>query len=218
MKPRRTCLMEQDQALDTYFDSLLIENDITQYSGVEPRSKQNSKSQSTRHADDEVDKKQNNNGSAKIGPDIQAYQRSDFLALFFNVDNFLLATPLQDLSRTIDLPKEFARFPNQPVMVIGYLQDKHDHIALLDTSALFTNGNRRAIQQRDTKLYRKALIIRDSHWGIPCDGVSSVVKLTSAEIQWRRSRVNKPWLLGTATDQLRSLIDLNRLIAHQSFT
>ncbi|GEM_PF-2113322 len=208
--------MDQGLALDVYFQTLLVDNITTREIVAESSAKQNSETQAI-NKKDAFDEQSSVRVGAKNGSDRKDNQHSDFLALFFKVNNLPLATPLQDLSRTIDLPEEIGQLPNQPAMVIGYIQNQGDQVVLLDTPFLFKRDVRKIKQQHDTSSYKKALIIRNSHWGIVCDEVSAVVKLEFNEIQWRRSKVDKPWLLGIATDQLRSLIDLNRLIAHQSF-
>ncbi len=212
-----TRLIAQNQALDRYFETLLVENDPAGNSAVEDCVKKVAPLESKRPIEEHGGFDGANVGSSPVSKH-RPVNQGNFLALFFDIGNMRLATPLQDLSRTINLPTRLNQLPNYPAIVIGSIQTQGEHIILLDTTALFEPSNPSAIQQHEKRFYKKALIIRNSHWGIPCDEVTAVVKLTPKEIQWRRSTINKSWLLGTEISQLRSLIDFNRLIPHQSST
>lgn len=212
-----TPLIAQDQALYCYFETLLGGKDSATNAVVGDSTANNRTKDARRlvNGSDEI-------GRAKANPksvsNHQSIKRRDFLALFFDIGNLRLATPLQDLSRTIDLPKQLNHLPNYPATVIGSLQNHGEHIILLDTPLLFEFDDPSAMRQRKKRNYQKALIIRNSHWGIPCDKVTAVLKVTSKEIQWRRPTTNKPWLLGIEINHLRSLVDFNRLIALQTCT
>jgi len=140
------------------------------------------------------------------------WARSDFQALFFKVDKFILATPLTELLRTIKVDKRPTKIPGQPSWFMGLLDTHEQRIGVLDTGQLIfgkTIG-----QQRDLKKqpFQRILITSDGKWGLACDEILSIGKLEPDKVRWRTLRQKKPWLIGTVIDELTAVIDVNHLV------
>lgn len=203
-------LVKQGQALNSYLDGLLSE---PQRQIPEPtRCLDSVNRNELKSVYDSADVEHERNVTA-IAP--ACLQESHFQVLFFKINGLLLATPLRDLSRTIEMPKKLLQLPDQTSWVVGIVEDQGDQILLVDVPLLFQSqpGPNRISGVANS--HRNVLITKNRRWGVPCDEVSSVSPLSSGDISWRRSTTSKSWLLGTVTEKLCALIDLNRLIPLQ---
>lgn len=144
------------------------------------------------------------------------WTQDEFQALFFKLDNLVLATPLTELLRTIKLEAKLTGIPNQPSWFMGLLDTGEQAIGVLDTGQLVfgkTIG-----QQRDQKKqpFKRILITHDGKWGLVCDEILSIGKLQSQAVRWRTLRKKRPWLMGTVIEELTAVIDINKLVPHKT--
>ncbi len=143
------------------------------------------------------------------------WARSEFQALFFKVDKFILATPLTELLRTIEVDKKPTRIPGQPSWFMGLLDTHEQRIGVLDTGQLIfgkTIGQQRDLEKQP---FQRILITGDGKWGLACDEILSIGKLEPDKVRWRTLRQKKPWLIGTVIDELTAVIDVNHLVPHR---
>jgi len=143
------------------------------------------------------------------------WAQQEFQALFFKVDQLILATPLTDLSRTVKIERRISQIPGQPSWFIGLLDDQDSRIGVLDTGQLLfgkLRGSRRDLAQ---KPFQRILITEDKRWGLACDEILSIGKLKPEKVRWRTSRQKKPWLIGTVIDELTAIVDLRALVPHR---
>jgi len=143
------------------------------------------------------------------------WARSEFQALFFKVDKFILATPLTELLRTIEVDKKPTRIPGQPSWFMGLLDTHEQRIGVLDTGQLIfgkTIGQQRDLEKQP---FQRILITGDGKWGLACDEILSIGKLEPDKVRWRTLRQKKPWLIGTVIDELTAVIDINHLVPHR---
>ncbi len=204
-------LVKQEQALNIYFDGLLSEP----------------QGQIPEHTKCAENKNQNDaqlvcdSATAEYQHTVKAMEPSclqgfHFQVLFFEINNLLLATPLRDLSRTIEIPETLVHLPDQPPWVVGMVEDQGDKIILVDVPFLFTSQLSSDSRSGVSNGHCKVLVTKNRRWGIPCNEVSAVSLLNAEDVKWRRSSNTKSWLLGMVTEKLCALIDLNRLILLQS--
>jgi len=143
------------------------------------------------------------------------WARSEFQALFFKVDKFILATPLTELLRTIEVDKKPTKIPGQPSWFMGLLDTHEQRIGVLDTGQLIfgkTIGQQRDLEKQP---FQRILITHDGRWGLACDEILSIGKLEPDKVRWRTLRQKKPWLIGTVIDELTAVIDVNHLVPHR---
>ncbi len=141
-----------------------------------------------------------------------AWAQQEFQALFFKVDNMILATPLVDLLRTIKIEKSPTRIPGQPSWFMGLLDTQQERIGVLDTGQLIFGksiGSRRDLADQP---YKNILMTHDGRWGLACDEVLTIGRLVPHKVRWRTYRPTRPWLMGTVIDELTAIIDVNCLV------
>jgi len=139
----------------------------------------------------------------------------EFQALFFKVDQLILATPLIELSRTIKLERKPTKIPGQPSWFLGLLDEHDSRIGVLDTGQLILGKNRGRLRDLTERPFQRILITQDRKWGLACDEILSIGKLKPEKIRWRTVRQRKPWLIGTVIDELAAVIDVKQLVPHR---
>lgn len=143
------------------------------------------------------------------------WTQHEFQALFFKVDQLILATPLIDLSRTIKLERKPTKIPGQPSWFLGLLDQHDSRIGVLDTGQLVFGKSRGSQRNLEENPFKRILITEDKKWGLACDEILSIGKLMPEKVRWRTIRQKKPWLVGTVIDELTAIIDVKQLVPHR---
>jgi len=144
------------------------------------------------------------------------WAQHEFQALFFRVDQMILATPLVELLKTIKIDKEPTKISGQPSWFMGLLDVQELRVGILDMGQMVF-GKMKG-QQRDLKTnpFERILITLDGKWGLACDEVLSIGKLEPKNVRWRSMRKKRPWLIGTVIDELITVVDVKQLVPHRS--
>lgn len=151
--------------------------------------------------------------SAKLHPlsIMPDWSRQEFQALFFRVGPLILATPLIALSRTLKIDRKPGLIPGQPSWFIGLLDEHDSRIGVLDTGQLIY-GKTRGARDLEKEPFQRILVTRDKRWGLACDDILTIGRLTPDKVRWRTSRQKKPWLIGTVIEELTAVIDVEALV------
>ena len=221
----RTQVVQQDLALDLYLSRLLEDMPVVEelYTAVVPvvEAKVEIIPESEQQEDAqliEVDPVLQPVPVEQVAPAEQAlalmpeWAQNEFQALFFRVDNMILATPLVELLRTIKFDREATKIPRQPSWFIGLLEEQDKKVGVLDTGQLIfgkTLGSQRNLEERP---FSRLLITRDGNWGLACDEVLSIGRLEPEKVRWRTHREKRPWLIGTVIEELTAIVDVNQLV------
>ncbi len=234
-KPKKTAeqIVRQEQALDIYFKNMLeglLPKSADAATVVENKTKPITKKETAPVvAKDalpaEVIKQPKSTQSTekpeqteqKLHPlsVMPEWSQQEFQALFFVVDKMTLAVPLTELLRTIEYNRKVCKIPEQPTWFLGLMDELDSRVGILDTGQLIF-GKVHGIQ-RDLleKPYQSILITADGRWGLACDGVLSIGKLTPDKVRWRTLRTKRPWLIGTVIDELIAVVDVKTLVPHR---
>lgn len=143
------------------------------------------------------------------------WSRHEFQALFFKVDELILATPLTELLRTIKVVRKPTPIPGQPSWFLGLLDEHDTRIGVLDTGQLIFGKKRGALRDLEAKPFQRILITQDSRWGLACDEILAIGKVQPDKVRWRTNRQSKPWLIGTVIEELTAVIDVRALVPHR---
>lgn len=146
------------------------------------------------------------------------WAQQEFQALFFKVEHMILATPLHELSRTINLNRKIGKIPGQPSWFMGLLDDQDNRVGVLDTGQLVFGKQRGSQRDRETHPFKQILITVDNRWGLACDEVLSIGRLQPDKVRWRTQRQHRPWLIGTVIEELTAIIDVQMLVPHRKTT
>jgi len=141
-----------------------------------------------------------------------AWAQNEFLALFFRVGKLLLATPLCELQHTRKMPEKPGRVPGQPSWFLGLMEDQGRQLGIVDTGQLLFASHRGALQNTRSRDYARVLVVHGKKWALACDEVLSMSRLPPERVRWRTRRQNRPWLIGTLTEELIAVIDIHQLL------
>ena len=143
------------------------------------------------------------------------WAQQEFPALFFQVEQLILATPLIDLSRTIKMERCPTKIPGQPSWFLGLLEVNDTRVGVLDTGQLIFGKTRGSQRDLETSPFRHILITQDKRWGLACDEILSIAKLKPDKVRWRTQRKKRAWLIGTVIEELTAVIDVKQLVPHR---
>ncbi|MBE0470196.1 MAG: chemotaxis protein CheW [Methyloprofundus sp.] len=140
------------------------------------------------------------------------YAQDEFSALFFKVGNLVLAAPLTDLSRAIKFDGKVTKIPQQPLWFMGLKAELEQKVGILNMAYLIQGKNRARTRDYRQQPFKNVILTEDGQWGLACDELLTIAKLTPEKVRWRTDRQNKPWLIGTVIEQLIVIVDINQLV------
>jgi len=143
------------------------------------------------------------------------WTQHEFQALFFKVGKVVLAAPLTELLRTINVKKAPTRIPGQPSWFMGLLDTQDQRIGVLDTGQLIFGKTRGQQRNLDEQPFKRILISGDGRWGLACDEILSIGKIEPEKVRWRTARQKRPWLVGTVIEELTAIVDVDKLVPHR---
>ena len=140
------------------------------------------------------------------------WSHTEFQALQFKIGDLTVATPLKALSRMLLFNQKLTKMPAQAAWILGILEENGRKVAILDGQQLIDGKVKGAQRDLASQPFSNLLICADSHWGVACDEVLSVVKIKPDGVRWRPLRKIRPWLVGPSIEALVAIIDLNQLV------
>lgn len=212
-------LIEQELALDSYLATMLAELPSTE--AIEEQERQVKKVVSSAVKVQAATVKMQEPSIELVADVVTAskalsimpkYAQDEFSALFFKVGNLVLAAPLTDLSRAIRFDGKVTKIPQQPLWFMGLKAELEQKIGILNMAYLIQGKSRAGIRDYQQKPFTNVILTEDGQWGLACDELLTIAKLTSEQIRWRTDRKSKPWLVGTVIEQLVVVVDINELV------
>lgn len=212
-------LIEQELALDSYLATMLAELPSTE--AIEEQERQVKKVVSSAVKVQAATVKMQEPSIELVADVVTAskalsimpkYAQDEFSALFFKVGNLVLAAPLTDLSRAIRFDGKVTKIPQQPLWFMGLKAELEQKIGILNMAYLIQGKSRAGIRDYQQKPFTNVILTEDGQWGLACDELLTIAKLTSEQIRWRTDRKSKPWLVSTVIEQLVVVVDINELV------
>ncbi len=131
-----------------------------------------------------------------------------FQCLLFKVSGLTLAVPLVKLNSVIPWTDKIVETPNQTDWYLGLVNNHGKNVKVIDTALMVLPENRREnIPQDPSDRFSHILLVDDSNWGLACDEIGDVIWLTGDDVKWRQNKIKRPWLAGTAIEQMCALMD-----------
>lgn len=131
-----------------------------------------------------------------------------FQCLLFKVSGLTLAVPLVKLNSVIPWSEKIVETPNKTDWYLGLVNHQGKNVKVIDTALMVLPENRRQLlvdeaAQRASHI----LLVDDYNWGLACDEIGDVIWLSADDVKWRQNKCQRPWLAGTAIQQMCALID-----------
>ncbi len=203
---------DHELALKVYIDSLLLEPAFETPAEVEVES----------HAHEPVEQTVVDTDLAEqviAVPDEQPVQQeitsdSDepFECILFKVAGFLtLAVPLLRLNGIVQWDGEITPIPGHAEWFLGLISYRGRQVKVIDIAKfVIPEGHKSRHAVDGERVFKHLLLIDDGKFGLACDDLGQVLKLTSDKVRWRQERNNRPWLAGTLIEQMSALIDTDK--------
>ncbi len=203
---------DHELALKVYIDSLLLEPAFEAPAEVEVESHVHKPVEQT-VADTEITEQ------AAAVPDEQPVQQeiiSDtdepFECILFKVAGFLtLAVPMVGLNGIVQWDGEITPIPGHAGWFLGLVSYRGHQVKVIDIAKFVIPENHKSRHAVDgEREFKHLLLIDDGKFGLACDDLGQVLKLTSDKVRWRKDRNSRPWLAGTLIEQMSALIDIDK--------
>lgn len=136
------------------------------------------------------------------------WAQSEFQCLLFKVSGLTLAVPLIKLNGVIPWSEKITETPNQTDWFLGLVPNQDINVKVIDTALLVMPENRRgSIIETPAERFSHIILVDDGRWGLACDSIGDVIWLSQDKVKWRKSKIQRPWLEGTALDYLCALLN-----------
>jgi purine-binding chemotaxis protein CheW len=143
---------------------------------------------------------------------VPTWAEASFQCLMFKVNGITLSIPLSSLQTIIEWKQKPSVIPGQPYWHLGIMMNREDKVGIIDTAKIIMPErlSDRADGERQTGGY--IIVVGDGRWGLACDSIVSTELFTQEMIRWRTGLGKRPWLAGTAKDQLCAVLDVEALL------
>ncbi len=199
-------LVDQNYALDNYFEALLSEQLSSDYvpdpldtagpvSGCGPFTP-------------------GQPAQASLAHEAPVREEQSREAVIFTVDGLRLALPVENLAGIVDFPSEIFPATRSLPWYVGRFAFGESSIDIVDPAEIVIPSSHRVrsseVRRRDM---RHLLILNGTSWALACQEVESVT-LDGGQIRWRTVHTRRRWLAGTVMSHACGLLDVDGLLAH----
>lgn len=139
---------------------------------------------------------------------IPDWAQHPFQCLLFKVSGLTLAVPLVKLNSVMPWTDKIVETPNQTDWYLGLVQTHAGNVKIIDTALMVLPENRRAnVAEDPSRRFSHILLVDNYRWGLACDAIGEVVWMDRDKVKWRKNKTQRPWLAGTALEQLCAIMD-----------
>lgn len=203
---------EHELALKVYIDSLLLEPvvEIPTEVAVEPQ--ENKPLDHTVVETTVVEQIEAAANEQPVRQEITSDSDEPFECILFKVAGFLtLAVPLVRLNGIVQWDGEITPIPGHAGWFLGLVSHRGRQVKVIDIAKFVIPENHKSRQAVESERnFKHLLLIDDGKFGLACDDLGQVLKLTSDKVRWRQDRSSRPWLAGTLIEQMSALIDVDK--------
>jgi len=147
--------------------------------------------------------------TAKIGS--PSWAGNDFQCLTFVVAGLTLAAPLDRLHGIVEWPGELTELPGYADWFMGLLPNRGQNVRVIDTAQVIMPDGRVPDARPVLERVNYVVLIDDGRWGLAADAIARILTLSPDGVRWRGERGRRPWLAGTAVEQMCAVLDIDNL-------
>lgn len=198
-----TQLVEQELALKVYLDSLLFENivDGGDESVVTPSPQ--AEEEPAEHHD-----------KTKIAT-LPEWRNGNFESLYFKVaGGLMLSVPLASLNGIVPWPAKLTVVPGYADWFLGLLCNRGNQVNIVDIAKFVIPENHKArnMLMSGERQLKHIILVDDGRFGLACDELGGILKLTQGQVRWRQDKSTRPWLAGTIIEKMCALLDVEHFV------
>lgn len=206
-------LVEHELALKVYLDSLLFEEQpvaeaVTEAVTAAPESQ-------AQIPEAQIATATGITAAAQPEAERPEWSEGTFESLLFKVAGGLtLSVPLVRLNGIVPWPDKLTAVPGYAEWFLGLLPNRGRQVRIIDIAKFVIpeNHKARSALKEGERHFKHIIFIDDGEFGLACDDLGSVLKLTQAQVRWRSDRSIRPWLAGTVIEQMCALLDIDHFI------
>lgn len=140
--------------------------------------------------------------------EVPEWAEHPFQCLLFKVSGLTLAVPLVKLNSVMPWTDNITQTPNKTSWYLGLVKSHDANVKVIDTALMVLPENRRSSIDLDpSHRFSHILLVDNYNWGLACDAIGEVIWLDQHKVKWRKNKTQRPWLAGTALEQLCAIID-----------
>lgn len=144
----------------------------------------------------------------RVEAEIPEWAEGPFQCLKFQVGGLSLVVPLVKLNGVIPWTDKVVETPNQTDWYLGVLMNHGNKVEVIDTAVMVLPEEHRVDMPEELEdRLSHILLVDDQKWGLACDSIGDVVWLKQSDVKWRSNKSKRPWLLGTAIEQMCAVVD-----------
>lgn len=220
-------MLEQDEAIDSYFNDLLTTLDESQAEKPQGPAVKLVHSKSSFDAEQINDEKERTENALKERVDAEKVEAEKveaerveadnsihcpnapvwagrkFKIIVAVVNNVKLALPVSFFTEKISFAADLKTVNGQPDWVLGVKLIDNNFIAVVDAGSLLL---KQAVRDIYTNPYKEILLLKDSRWGLAFDSLSEEIEINTADVKWREESSERPWLCGFESEQQLAII------------
>ncbi len=134
--------------------------------------------------------------------------------LLFKVAGFLtLSVPLARLNGIMKWDGQITPIPGHADWFLGLVKNRGQQVKVIDIAKFVIPENHKSRQAvKVDRQFKHLLLVDGGRFGLACDELGQVLKLTGDKIRWRDNRSSRPWLAGTVIEQMSALLDVDSFV------
>ncbi len=142
------------------------------------------------------------------------WEANTFECLMFKVAGGLtLSVPLVRLNGILPWADDVTFMPGHAEWFLGLIKNRGKQVKVVDIAKFVIPHNHKARESlSEERNFKHIILIDEGQFGIACDGLGDVLKLTQDKVRWRTDRSSRPWLAGTVIDHMCALMDVDSLL------
>ncbi len=100
--------------------------------------------------------------------------------------------------------------PGHKVWYLGVIIHQGKHVKIIDVLNFVTPMHYKVKPVKDR--LQNIVLIDDANWGLACDSITGTLTLQPDQVRWRTMQSKRPWLCGTAIEQMYALLDPDEFV------
>ncbi len=211
MPQRQSKIAEPDLAIDNYLQALL--KDVDDYDPSAESGHKTVVDELLPVLEVATSKVVQESDGGRVGEIIPSWAEGPFQCLMFKVNGITLCIPLTCLQTIIEWDQEPSVMPGQPKWHLGILMNRDVKVSVVDTAKIVMPERLSSREHGKRQTGGYILVVGDGRWGLACDSIVATELFSKDMVQWRTGEGKRPWLAGTAKEQLRAVLDIDALLS-----
>lgn len=132
---------------------------------------------------------------------------NEFQVLFFELSGLTFAVPLTDLGGIHHLDDSINSLIGKPAWFSGVMTQNESLFNIVDTAKWISTG-----ESAETLNYSHYILLGSTQWGLSCEKLLGTETLNKSQIKWREEQGKRPWLAGMVKERMCALIHAEELV------